>query len=87
MRTDSRHEFSPIELAFVRIIHLRPFFPFPFAFLPGASRHFIRPKGKLSVRHYRYFLPISQQKPGKRYFGEKKILNCGWTQINTNKNR
>jgi len=36
-----------------------------------SSGHFSRPKGKLSVRHYRYFFMISQQKPGKRNFGEK----------------
>jgi len=34
-----------------------------------SSGHFSRPKGKIIVRHYRYFLAISQQKPGKRYFG------------------
>jgi len=33
-----------------------------------SSGHFSREKGRIIVRHYRYFLTISQQKPGKRYF-------------------
>jgi len=33
--------------------------------------HFSREKGGIIVRQYRYFFTISQQKPGKRYFGEK----------------
>jgi hypothetical protein len=36
--------------------------------------HFTSPEGKTIVRHERYFLTISQQKPRKRYFGEKKIF-------------
>jgi hypothetical protein len=40
-----------------------------------SSGHFSREKGRVSVRHERYFLTISQQKPGKRYFCEKKFLN------------
>jgi hypothetical protein len=58
-------------LAFVCAIHLRPFFPFPFAFLLRASGHFTTSAGKNIVRHYRYFFTISQQKPGKRNFGLK----------------
>jgi len=37
-----------------------------------SSGQFSREMGKVSVRHYRYFFTISQQKPGKRYFREKK---------------
>jgi hypothetical protein len=36
-----------------------------------SSGHFSREKGTISVRHYRYFFWISQQKPGKRNFGGK----------------
>jgi len=36
--------------------------------------HFSRLKERFIVRHYLYFLAISQQKPGKRYFGAKKFL-------------
>jgi hypothetical protein len=36
-----------------------------------SSGHFSREREIVSVRHERYFLTISQQKPGKRYFGEK----------------
>jgi hypothetical protein len=38
-----------------------------------SSGHFSRPKERFSVRHYSYFLTISKQKPGKRYFHEKKL--------------
>jgi len=34
-------------------------------------RHVTSPTGKIIVRHYRYFLTDSQQKPRKRYFDEK----------------
>jgi hypothetical protein len=44
-------------------------------FVRQTSGHFTSQKGKLIVRHERYFLTISQQKTGKRYFGEKKIFN------------
>jgi len=40
-------------------------------FVRQTSEHFSRPEGRFIVRHYRYFFTISQQKPGKRYFGEK----------------
>jgi hypothetical protein len=36
-----------------------------------SSGHFSREKGEVSVRHHRYFLMISQLKPGKRNFREK----------------
>jgi hypothetical protein len=39
-----------------------------------SSGHFTTLAGKISVRHERYFFAISQQKPGKRYFGVRKIL-------------
>jgi hypothetical protein len=80
IHTDSRHElheFSPMELAFVCAIHLRPFFLFPFAFLLRASGHFSREREIVSVRHYRYFFTISQQKPEKRNFGGKFFLQQG----------
>jgi hypothetical protein len=64
-----------MELAFVRAIHLRPFLPFPFAFLLRASGYFTTLAGEIIVRHERYFLTISQQKPRKRNFGARKILN------------
>ena len=38
-----------------------------------SSGQFSREMGKVSVRHYRYFFTISQQKPRKRYFGEKYL--------------
>jgi hypothetical protein len=47
-----------------------------------SSGHFSREMGKVSVRHERYFFTISKQKPGKRYFCEKKILEPQLTQIN-----
>jgi len=37
--------------------------------------HFSRERGRVRGSHYRYFLPISQQKAGKRNFGEKKLNN------------
>jgi len=40
-------------------------------FVGQTSGHFSRPKGRIIVRHYRYFFTISQQKPGKRNFCEK----------------
>jgi hypothetical protein len=36
-----------------------------------SSGDFSREKEEIIVRHYGYFFMISQQKPGKRYFGEK----------------
>jgi hypothetical protein len=47
-----------------------------------SSWDFSREKGEASVRHYRYFFTISQQKAGKRNFGEKKIFNHGLTPMN-----
>src|SRR5580704_14046214 len=35
---------------------------------------FLTTAAKVSVRHYRYFFTISQQKPGKRYFCSKFIF-------------
>jgi len=48
--------------------------PYPYQFVSQTSGHFSREREIVSVRHYRYFLTISQQKPGKRYFGKKKFL-------------
>jgi hypothetical protein len=40
-------------------------------FVDQTSGDFSRERGKVRVRHERYFLSISQQKPGKPNFLEK----------------
>jgi hypothetical protein len=40
-------------------------------FVRQTSGYFSRERGEIIVRHYRYFFTFSQQKPGKRNFGEK----------------
>jgi hypothetical protein len=43
--------------------------------------YFSTENGGVCVRHYRYFLAISQQKPRKRNFGEKKFFRALSAQL------
>jgi hypothetical protein len=45
-----------------------------------SSGDFSIPKGEIIVRHYRYFLTISQQNPGKRYFGKISFSVRHWRE-------
>jgi hypothetical protein len=46
-----------------------------------SSGHISRETGRVRGSHYRYFLTISQQKPGKRYFGEKSFFKNSATYL------